>query len=213
MAGKHRKFLSVVLALATSVVVGRTLAAPPEPPPALETNPESERAQTEKKSEGRDRRPDSDGRKSDRDRKESWRDRKGDDDGRKGDRDHADEVPGKFRERFDALPAEAKKRFMENWSRWRKMDSREREKLMEGAFKERQRREEVIDKALADLGLNLTRDQREVFELRYRQERRKLEEALRDEVTSMRESRLKVMLEELRKEFAAENQQRKPAAD
>lgn len=128
-------------------------------------------------------------------------------------REHADRksnasepgvVPDQFQERFARLPAAAKKRFLENWSRWRRMDADEREKLMERALNERQRREEIIDRALADLGLELTPDRREVFQLRYRQERRKLEEQLRDEVAKMRESRLEAMLDSLGAEFSDE---------
>lgn len=113
------------------------------------------------------------------------------------------EIPGKFRERFDRLSPDAKRRFMANWTKWRKMEPREREEVIERALDERVRMDRVIDEALAKLGLDLTPDELEVFELRYRQERRKLEEGLRDEMNEMRKVRVEAMLRDLGVEFAA----------
>lgn len=124
-----------------------------------------------------------------------------DDRDKRGGDDDAD-VPKKFRERFKNLSPEGQERFRQNWARWRGMDPEEREELMDRGLQERQRAEELIDAALRESGLDLTRDEREVFALRYRQERRKLEEGLRDEIAKLREQRLDAMLDRLKNEFA-----------
>ncbi len=199
MAGK---FTPVVGALGTLVWFSNLEAAPPTPPPALEKNAGAEvvRDRSEDKERKRSgevgKRTESDGESGGK-MAEDRKDRRGDDGGER-------EIPGKFRERFEKLPPDAKRKFLANWSKWRKMNPREREEVVERALNERARIDRVIDEAIAKLGLELTPDEREVFELRYRQERRKLEEGLRDEVNEMRATRVDAMLEELRAEFTKE---------
>lgn len=172
MAGQRLLFL-VVLTLAA---LPGSHAEPAPPPPLKADAPEA-------------RKP-----KRDCDDEDQRKDRK------RGGKDDSD-VPKKFRERFRQLPPEAQERFRQNWSRWRGMKPEEREKLMDRGLQERQRMEDVIDSALRESGLDLTADEREVFRLRYRQERRKLEEELRDEVSKMREERVEAMVERLKGEF------------
>ncbi len=199
MAGQR---LLILIVLTLTGLHGAN-AEPMAPPPlnSEEVAPEVKKPKRdfdEKKkrdSDGKER-PGPDGReKRTGDEKSNRPDRKrGGDDG--------DEVPKKFRERFKNLSSEGQERFRQNWSRWRGMDPKEREKLMDRGLQERKRCEEVIDAALRESDLELTSDEREVFTLRYRQERRKVEEGLRDEVAKMREERLEEMLERLKQEFA-----------
>ncbi len=133
-------------------------------------------------------------------------------DGRRGWWDHSkdrgprpmnfDQFPKKFREQFEQLPKQDRERFMANWQRWRSMGEEERSELMKKAFADRQRVEETISGALKKLNLELDRDEREVFELRYRQERRKIEEKLHAEIDRQRAALTGAMLEDLKREFA-----------
>jgi hypothetical protein len=110
--------------------------------------------------------------------------------------------PKKFREQFEQLPKQDRERFMANWQRGRSMGEEERIELMKKALSERQRVEATINEALKKLDLDLDRDQREVFELRFRQERRKIEEKLRAEIDRQRAGLIDAMLEDLKREFA-----------
>ena len=183
MAGQRLLFFFVVLALAGL----HGAHAEPTAPPPLKVDEAAPESRKPKRDFDNKKKRDSDG-KIRPDHK------------RGGDSDA--DVPRKFRERFKNLSPEGQERFRQNWSSWRGMDPGEREKLMDRGLEERQRVEELIDSALRESGLDLTRDEREVFALRYRQERRKLEEGLRDEIAKMREERLEEMLERLKSEFA-----------
>jgi len=75
-------------------------------------------------------------------------------------------------------------------------------------FRDRElfRREKIaveIQDAIGKSGLHLDNDQREVYVLRYTQERRKIEEALHKEMDAQRESMVSAMLARLKLEFAS----------
>ncbi len=65
-----------------------------------------------------------------------------------------------------------------------------------------ERVQEEIEKAYESSGLNLNPDQREVFELRYRQERRRLERELQEKARVERARRTPEIMERLKREFA-----------
>ena len=67
----------------------------------------------------------------------------------------------------------------------------------------RERNREEIAAAILDSGLALDADQREVFILRYQQERRKLERDLLERANAERARRLPKILADLKREFAA----------
>ncbi len=221
-----RKYHTLIVALAALVFISASKSAPPEPPPELEQRtpaPERDAKKDRERGSKEGDRPmrskdgkgdksgknkkDGKGEKSEGDRDDRRRGREmarpggPGGDGRRGDDRTDGGVPKEFRERFEKLPPEAKRRFLANWSQWREMEPRERREAMQRAFSERKRVDNVIDEALTKLGLDLTPDEREVFELRYRQERRKVEEGLRDEVAAMRKTRVDAMMETLRAEF------------
>jgi len=75
-------------------------------------------------------------------------------------------------------------------------------------FRDRElfRREKIaqeIQDAITKSGLRLDDDQREVYALRYAQERRKIEEALRQELDQKRQAMVGDMLTRLKIEFSA----------
>lgn len=107
----------------------------------------------------------------------------------------------RFKRKLEKLSPEERERFQKNWDRWKKMGEKERDELRQRAEVEQERIRRTIDDAIARAGLTLDKDQREVFALRYRQERRKIEEDLSREFEKVRKSRIDQALEKLKAEF------------
>lgn len=101
--------------------------------------------------------------------------------------------------RLDQLPPDERAAYQRNLPLWRQLPVEERQDIRQQAD-ERVRQE--IDKAYQESGLTLDRDQREVFDLRYRQERRRLERELQEKVNAERTRRLAEVTERLKTEFA-----------
>jgi hypothetical protein len=106
-----------------------------------------------------------------------------------------------FKKRLAQMSPEERQRFEKNWERWKAMDDRERQEWKQRAMEARQRMKQTVDQAIAGLGLQLTDDQRQVFTLRYFQERRKIEEELCKEMSAKRDQMLADMLQRLKTEF------------
>jgi hypothetical protein len=110
-----------------------------------------------------------------------------------------------FKKRLAQMSPEERQHFEKNWERWKAMDDRERQEWKQRAMEARQRMKQTVDQAIAELGLQLTDDQRQVFTLRYFQERRKIEEELCKEMATKRDQMLSDMLQRLKTEFNAPN--------
>jgi hypothetical protein len=108
----------------------------------------------------------------------------------------------KFRERLEQMSPEERQKFKDNWKRWKEMGDDERKDWQKRAMEERDRLKQNVDDALSKLGLKLDDDQREVFALRYRQERRKLEQSLCKEMDEKREAGVDEILQRLKTEFS-----------
>lgn len=117
----------------------------------------------------------------------------------------------RFKKKLEKMAPEERERFRQNWERWKKMGDREREEFRKKAEAERQRMRKTIDDAIAKAGLTLSADEREVFVLRYRQERRKIEEELRQETESLRAAKIDAALERLKAEFKPSSPSPSPA--
>jgi hypothetical protein len=100
--------------------------------------------------------------------------------------------------RMQQLPAEEQETFKHNLEVWRGLPPDEKAALRTMA---RTRARAEIDKAIQDSGLHLDPDQREVFALRYTQERRKLERDLQHQAAAERALRMPEILSRLRSEF------------
>ncbi len=103
------------------------------------------------------------------------------------------------RQRIEQLPPEERKAFERNLQIWHELSPEERENVRK---QENERIRVEIDKALQQSGLHLDKDQREVFALRYRQERRKLERELQEKLEAERAHRLPAVIDGLKREFA-----------
>ncbi len=101
--------------------------------------------------------------------------------------------------RIDQLPPEEREAFKRNLRLWRELTPAERENVRK---EEAEHMRAEIEKALQQTGLRLDKDQHEVFALRYRQERRRLERELQEKLDAERARRLPGLLDGLKKEFA-----------
>ena len=112
--------------------------------------------------------------------------------------------PADFVEKlFNRLSPEERERFKENFERWKALPPEERQALMQHERMRREKMMQEIDEGLKKTGLQLDKDRREIFNLRYAQERRKIEEQLRKEMDEKRRPLMKELLERLTKEFSA----------
>lgn len=108
----------------------------------------------------------------------------------------------RFKKKLEQMTPEERERFKENWKRWKEMGDRERAEFKQRAAQEHAWMDKAIDDAIAKLGLTLDHDQKEVFALRYKQERRKIEEAICREMKAKRDQQLDDMLQRLKTEFS-----------
>jgi len=109
----------------------------------------------------------------------------------------------RFHDKLDKMGPKEREQFKQNWQRWKEMGDKERKDWQQRASEERERVKKCIDDAIAKAGLTLNNDQREIFVVRYRQERRKIEEQLRQEMDIQREQKIDEMLVRLKAEFSA----------
>lgn len=119
--------------------------------------------------------------------------------------------PEERRRALEKLPPEERQRLRENLGRWEKLEKEEREALRDVAERRREMRSREVDEAVRKSGLELTKDEREVFALRYTQERRKIEQELRDEMEKRRRVLIDGVIEQLRDEFADRPAEGQPA--
>lgn len=103
---------------------------------------------------------------------------------------------------LEQLPPEERAAYQRNLPLWKQLPTDERQEIRRQA-NERARQE--TEKAYAESGLNLDHDQREVFNLRYHQERRRLERELQEKIDAERTRRLGEITARLKQEFAGRN--------
>jgi hypothetical protein len=108
----------------------------------------------------------------------------------------------KFRKKLEDMSPEERQRFKENLKRWKEMGEDERKDMQKRAIEERERVRKNVDEAIEKLGLKLDQDQREVFALRYRQERHKLEQTVCKEMDEKRKAGVEDILQRLKVEFS-----------
>jgi hypothetical protein len=179
-----RSFLAVLTALLPLAFAG---ADPTPTPPAAPPTPEGMSGKSP----------------SNEQRHRKGKDRDGDRDDSKRSKDD-DDGPGKrFKKRLQEMSPEEREHFRQNWQRWKEMAGGEQKDWKQRALAERERMKKVIDDAIASVDLKLSADQREVFVLRYRQERRRVEEELHAEFETKRNEKMKAVLEQLKREFSS----------
>jgi hypothetical protein len=103
---------------------------------------------------------------------------------------------------MEKLPPEQREQFRNNLEKWQNMAPEMREEVRRQEEQRRDRINKEVGDILKRTGLQLDRDRREVFALRYTQERRKIEEQLRKEMEERRKPMLEDLVGRLKAEFS-----------
>ena len=101
----------------------------------------------------------------------------------------------------DMSPAD-RQHFQSNMERWRQMPLEQRQELRERAIRRQERLKRETEAAIRDSGLQLEAERRAQFEQRYIQERKRIEQSLRQELQEKRQREMAPVVERLKKEFA-----------
>ena len=92
------------------------------------------------------------------------------------------------------------------------MRPEERREIRDRAGWRQQRLQREAEAAMRDAGLQLEAEKRAQFEQRYMQERKRIEQALRQELREKRQRELAPVVEQLKKEFAQPQGSAAPSA-
>jgi len=106
-----------------------------------------------------------------------------------------------MRQRWLSLPPTAQQDFRRNAERWLRMSPQERQLMRQREAMRRERIQRETEAALRDSGLRLAPEERALFESRYMQERRKMEENLRQQTEAERQQQLPALIQQLKREF------------
>ena len=122
--------------------------------------------------------------------------------GHKREHDHSPEMEN-VRKAIEALTPEQRQRFSENLLRWSQMPPEEKKSLRDREEVRKKSMTQELDTAIAESGLQLDGDRREQFMKRYGEERRKIEEQLRKEMSEKRKPLLRELIARLKAEFSS----------
>jgi hypothetical protein len=105
------------------------------------------------------------------------------------------------RERWLSLPPAARQDFQRNAERWTRMSPEERNILRQRENLRQAQIKRESEAALRDSGLRLDQEKRSQFESRYIQERRRIEQGLRQQIETERQKEIPALIQQLRREF------------
>src|SRR6266436_4829002 len=117
-----------------------------------------------------------------------------------------------IRERWMALPPEARQNFRRNAERWLRMSPEERNVMRQRENLRRETIKRETEAAVRDSGLHLSPQERAQFESRYIQERRKVEQTLRQQIEAERQKEIPALIQQLKKEFQIDQPGKSPVA-
>ena len=109
------------------------------------------------------------------------------------------------------MPLAAQQNFRRNAERWMQMSPEERNVLRQRENLRRQAIQRETESALRESGLRLSPQERAQFESRYVQERRKVEQSLRQQTETERQKELPALIQQLKKEFQIDQPAKSPA--
>ena len=115
------------------------------------------------------------------------------------------------RERWLAMPPDARQNFQRNAQLWNQMSPEQRNLMRQRETMRRQVITREADAAVRDSGLQLNPQERARFESRYIQERRKVEQSLRQQIETERQKEIPALIQQLRKEFQLDEPGKSPA--
>ena len=115
-----------------------------------------------------------------------------------------------IRERWLAMPPDARQNFRRNADLWMQMTPEQRNLMRQRENMRRQIITREADAAVRDSGLQLNSQERARFESRYIQERRKVEQSLRQQIETERQKEIPSLIQQLRKEFQIDEPGKSP---
>src|SRR5215475_4561061 len=115
------------------------------------------------------------------------------------------------RDRLLAMPPDARQNFQRNAQLWMQMSPEQRNLMRQRETMRRQTMTREADAAVRDSGLQLSPQERSQFESRYIQERRKVEQTLRQQIEAERQKEIPALIQQLRKEFQIDQPKTGPA--
>src|SRR5256885_12458936 len=120
------------------------------------------------------------------------------------------------KDRWLAMPPDARQNFRRNADLWMQMTPEQRNLMRQRENMRRQIITRDADAAVRDSGLQLNPQERARFESRYIQERGKVEQSLRQQIETERQKEIPALIQQLRKEFQLDEPRKslpaKPAA-
>lgn len=125
---------------------------------------------------------------------------------------HGPPPPQSVRERWLAMPPDARQNFRRNAELWMQMTPQQRNLMRQRENMRRQMITREADTAVRDSGLQLNPQERAQFESRYIQERQKVEQALRQQIEAERQKELPALIQQLKKEFQIDQPAKSPVA-
>src|SRR6478736_344114 len=105
------------------------------------------------------------------------------------------------RDRWLSMPPDARQNFQRNAQLWMQMTPEQRNLMRQRENTRQQIMTRDADAAVRDSGLQLNPQERARFESRYIQERRKVEQSLRQQIQTERQKEIPALIQQLRKEF------------
>jgi len=109
------------------------------------------------------------------------------------------------------MPPDARQNFQRNAQLWMQMTPEQRNLMRQRETMRRQMMTRDADAAVRDSGLQLNPQERARFESRYIQERRKVEQSLRQQIETERQKEIPALIQQLRKEFQLDEPGKSPA--
>ena len=125
---------------------------------------------------------------------------------------HGQPPPESVRDRWLAMPPEARQNFQRNAELWMRMTPEQRNLMRQRENVRRQTMTREADAAVSDSGLKLSPQERAQFESRYIQERRRVEQTLRQQIEAERQKELPTLIQQLKKEFQIDQPGKSPIA-
>jgi hypothetical protein len=108
------------------------------------------------------------------------------------------------------MPPDARQNFQRNAELWMRMSPEQRNLMRQREDMRRQIITREADAAVRDSGLQLNAQERAQFQSRYIQERRKVEQSLRQQIEAEREKEIPALIQQLKKEFQIDQPGRSP---
>src|SRR5207247_7332342 len=124
---------------------------------------------------------------------------------------HRPPAGGNVRQRWLALPPEARQNFRRNAEIWMRMSPEQRNLMRQRENLRREVIKQESEQALRESGLHLSPQERAQFESRYIQERQKVERALRQQIEAERQKELPALIQQLKREFQIDQPGKSPA--